>query len=106
MTEDIKHQTLSGRVDVLEHAVVDLKNVVTDMSKDLKRFVERVSEQPRPIPFKEIITTAAATLGLLVGVLSFLDARADTKLDARMKDQAAPMAVLQYRIDQLEKAKN
>lgn len=98
MTEH-QDRTLTGRVDVLEHTVGELRVAFVDLAKEVRRFMERTNEQPRPIPFKEIITTAAATLGLVVGILSFLDARVDTKLEAKN----APMAVIQYRIDQLEK---
>lgn len=86
---------LSARVDVLEHSVGKLEAGVNDLAKALYKFMDTVREQPRPIPFKEIIVTIAVTLGVFVTLAQGLQYWSDRNI-----------AVLEYRLQSLEKAAN
>jgi len=58
----------------------------------MQRYVEEQARAPRPIPFKEIMITAAATLSVFYGIVQFFEQRID-----------ANTSKLKYQIEILEK---
>ena len=83
-----------ARLVVVERAVTDLKESVGELSRTLNKWMQELSRAPRPIPFKEIVVTAAATLAVFASIISFLDSRAESAT-----------RLLQYRIEQLERTR-
>lgn len=90
--DSLSEARLYSRVDVLEHTVDEIKSVLTDFAKEVREYMRTQQNAPRAIPFREIVTTMAATLAVVWGVLKFLDDR----------DMRA-MEVHKYRIEQLER---
>lgn len=84
---------LYARVDVLEHSVSEIKSVLNDFAKEVREYMRHQQSQPRAIPFKEILTTAVATLSLIGGILMFFDNRTDRALE-----------IYKLRIDYLERS--
>lgn len=85
---------LYARVEVLEQGVQHIAASVDSLSKSFARFVDKQNDRPVPIPFKEIIVTAGACFGLLLGISNWVDARISAQL-------AKPV----YQIEQLQKSK-
>ena len=80
-----------ARLTVVENQVAEVRETVRDLSSTINKWIKEQSQVPRPIPFKEIITTAAATLAVFAGVMQFLDSRNERSLE-----------VYKYRIEKLE----
>ena len=68
-----------ARLIVVEDKLSRLDQTLTALASEMRHFVQAQANLPRAIPFKEIISTAAATLALVVGILAFLDSRAATE---------------------------
>lgn len=81
-----------ARLIVVEDGLARLERSVNTLADTLQRYVQEQAKAPRSIPFKEIISTAAATLAFVVGILAFLDSRAATE---------AKLAT--YRIERIER---
>lgn len=86
---------LYARVDVLEHSVSEIKAVLNDFAKEVREYMKHQQLQPRAVPFKEILATATATLGLMWGILTFFDNRTDKALE-----------IYKWRIERLEMSNN
>lgn len=83
---------LVARMSVVESAVDRLERTVNTLAGSMQRYVENQAQQPRPVPFKEIIGTAAASVAIFAAVLAFIDNR-----------QSSHLEVYKYRIEQIEK---
>jgi hypothetical protein len=123
MTKDAAPMSLSARVDILDHAVTDLRAsfrdhaqrteaALTQVNGTLQSFMDnirtKVGEVPRPLPIREILATAAVTTALLGSVATFANFWLTTSLAPdRQKIEVAyraveDSAVLRYRLKQLE----
>jgi hypothetical protein len=123
MTKDGGPHTLSARVDVLDHAVTELRTSFRDhahrteaslaqVSSTLQTFMDairaKLSEAPRPLPVREILASAVATTVLLGSLATFANFWLNTTIAPdRQKIEIAfqaaeDRAVLRYRIKQLE----
>jgi len=93
-----EENALVARVIVLENVVDRVEKSVTDLARVVQKSVEAQASAPRQIPFKEIIITAAATLSLFGGILTFLDSRSAKDFDL-MKEK---MSFIAYRLEKIE----
>lgn len=106
--------TLSGRVSVLEHGVERLEHRVeagfVDITKSIRSLSEQLQSKGHPLPLKEIVTTMLATAGLVTYILSAMNGWYDQRSAPlaiqvqRLADQDknGDIAVLKYRVQQLE----
>lgn len=92
-----------ARLVVVERGLDELKSTVGDLAKSINRYINEQNKAPRPIPFKEIVVTAVSTLALFSGILTFLDNRTADKIEIAHKRDAGAKAVIEYRLDQIEK---
>lgn len=93
-----------ARLVVVEQGLQELKTTVQDLAKSINQYISEQAKAPRPIPFKEIIATAAATLALVGMVMNMFDARVERAVElsaSRMKQEAI---LQQYRLERLEKS--
>lgn len=81
-----------ARLSILETEVQGIKSSLSDLARNLNRFMERQNEQRAPIPFKEILSSIVGTLFILGALAGTLDYWFDKK-----------SAVAEYRLQQLEK---
>lgn len=81
-----------ARLVVVERGLEELKGTVNDLAKNINRWISDQANAPRPIPFKEIVVTAGATLAMFYGILQFLDSRSAPHIDA-----------LKFRMEKAEK---
>ena len=106
MAEDTDHSAdiavLNTRLDGLEAAV-----------RDIGKAVRTLVEQPRALPLKEVLATFLATAGLVAYLMSAMNAWYDQKSQAlhiqvqrlNEQDKNGELAVLKYRVQQLEAAR-
>jgi hypothetical protein len=111
---------LTSRVDVLEHSFGELKTVVREqglktdetireLGKTLHRFMDHVREQPRAWPVKEMLATFVATATLFTILMTGANAwlgynlAPDRQTLERVSNDTNNLAVVKYRLEQLEK---
>ncbi len=92
-----------ARLTVLERGQDELKESVNNLAKTVNRFISESAKAPRPIPLKEMVATAAATLGLVAMILNLFDNRVGTSVDLALAKQRPSVAVYEYRLETLEK---
>lgn len=120
MATDTSSNRLSSRVDILEHAVGDLRitireqgqktdETIRELGKTLHRFMDHVREQPRAWPVKEMLGTAVATGSLFIMIMAGANAwlgynlAPDRQTLERVSSDTNNLAVVKYRLEQLEK---
>ena len=85
MSEE-RHDSLTARMTVVESTVERLERTVNSMASSMQRYIEEQARSPRPIPFKEIMLTAAATLTVFYGIVQFFEQRIEANT-SKMKYQ-------------------
>lgn len=92
MKQPMSDDNILARMTVVESAVERLERTVNTLASSMQRYVEEQVRAPRPIPFKEIMITAAATISVFYGIVQFFEQRMDSNTK-----------ILQYRIEQIER---
>lgn len=107
---------LSGRVQVLEHSMDRIEHRVeagfSDITKTLRSLGEQLASKGSPLPLKEIIGTALATAGLVTYILTAMNGWFDQRIAPTNiivqrlaeQDKNGELAVLKYRVQQIEAA--
>lgn len=120
MTTPPASTSLASRVDVLDHAVAELKvslrehahrteDQLSKLATAFQTFMDRSREAPRPWPVKEMAATAAATCAVLGFIASGLSAwmhssiAPDRQRIEQLYEENRDVSVLRYRIQELEK---
>ena len=98
LSTDVKHQIGS--------LAAEMRQSSAQLSESLQKFVQSQAQQPRPIPFKEIIATAVATAALVSYGLAFIDSRITSAIEIAKGKDIATHAVMQHRIEQIDKKVN
>ena len=106
MTDELD---LTGRVRVLEHGVHKLETRVetgfTSLDKAIRHIAESLQSRPVTPPFKEIMITVGATLAVVMTVASIIAGYVDRTIALSVAEAQKTQAVLEYRLNQVEKAK-
>ena len=96
---------LESRHEVFAQGLNRLEKMTEGLTQQFSQFMKEQSQAPRSIPFKEIVTTAAATFALGTTILLFLDNRSQLTNQPhieRVKDQSEKIARLEYKLERLQ----
>lgn len=98
---------LSGRVKILEHGIHKLETSFEARFLSLEKAITRLTEniQGRPVtpPFKEIIISVGATLGVLMTVATVIGGYVDRTVALNAAELKGADKVIEYRLQSLEK---
>lgn len=75
------HPSLDTRVGVIENSLGQMGTAIEHMSKSIDALRDAVSNHRSPVPFKEIVVTAATCLAILTGISSWVDAKIAKELE-------------------------
>lgn len=104
MTDELD---LTSRVRVLEHGIHKLESSFearfTSLEKAIGRLTEHVQGRPVTPPFKEIIISIGATLGVVMTVATVIGGYVDRSIELSVARESGARRVIEYRLDQFEK---
>lgn len=84
--------SVQTRVELLEHRVENLHGAINGLTDKVSQWMDKQNDIPRPIAYKEIIGSIAATLAAIMVVVTVAGAWIDQR-----------RAVLEYRMSEIER---